>query len=151
MDKYHYIIDNLYLRRVIGRRDWTDYLNLSTKLLQKVTSARFACPALKELIRLGILECDRESKKGVKCRGYRFAEAWRGERFGSVKIKSRKFANHIEQVVNFTIAQTIAGRAEYQAVYDTLRSLKVDQEGASASAKLQNKYRKEIKRASEVD
>lgn len=142
VDKYHYIIDNLYLRRVIGRRDWTDYLNLSTKLLQKVTSARFACPALKKLVRLEILECDGESKRGVKCLGYRFAEAWRGERFGRVTIKSRKFAKHIEKVANSSIAETIDGRAEYQVVYDTLRRLKVDQQGACASAKLHHSGKK---------
>ncbi|MBD2720815.1 hypothetical protein [Hymenobacter armeniacus] len=74
IDKYHYILHKILQGRVLNREIGTDgYTQLHLRTLEEFLGGRYANPILKEMVKLGLIQCDYYYIEGVKSFGYRIA------------------------------------------------------------------------------
>jgi len=81
LDKVHYVLSKLYYSYMINGKDgvkWNEFINLHSKILERVLTCRKAKLVMDELVDSGILESDDLYIKGYKSYGYRYQDDYRG-------------------------------------------------------------------------
>lgn len=135
LDKYYYILDHIYTRRFMMRRENQDFVNINAKLLRIFIGKGCAKLFLEALVMEGILECDNVWKTGTKSRGFRFVEPYRSGRFRGVIISNKKFARHIDTLQRQHNERAIGDNAGLERIKTTVCSLTLDVKAARANAR----------------
>lgn len=99
LDKFHYVLDNLYLRKILTKKSkWTDFRPVHSKVLESIVTPQLSAKIKKLLVELGVLEQNKNFlyEAGVRAMEYRFAKRFRGTRFRAVPISDKKIARRVE-------------------------------------------------------
>jgi hypothetical protein len=99
LDKYHYLIDSLYLRKVINKKaKWTDYQPVNAKVLERIVTPQCAVAVKNDLVSVRVLEKSRiPYRVGSHSMSYRFADEFRDADFKLIPISDEKLIRRIER------------------------------------------------------
>ena len=128
-DKYHYLIDLLYLCRVIQKLNKTDYIPVNCDILEYFLTSKHAGLVKDNLVAAGVLETDGLYSRGKKSLGYRFAPEYRGK-FCRVPVNQDSFAEKIVAVHTKRSAEAIKGNPVFSHIYAWLKQVEIDVVGA---------------------
>lgn len=91
-EKVAYVIDAIYLKTVMHKKNRHEYINLHSVVLQSILGTHYAKNILDLLIKKNIIECDGKYHRGEKSFGYRFTRKyWESTFKKGITISPRMF------------------------------------------------------------
>jgi hypothetical protein len=148
-DKYHYLIDSLYLRKVINKQaKWTDYLSVNAKILERMVTPYCAATVKNDLVNVRVLEQSRKRYRiGKYSMSYRFTEEFRDAAFHLIPISDEKLIQRIERQRLCDISAATRAHAGRELIAASVERLTFDATGAREHS-LSTDYPSEDARAS---
>jgi hypothetical protein len=132
-DKLHYVINKIYVSTMRQNKvDWTDYVNLHSKILALILTTRFSPMIMRALRAVGVIECDHNYIPGEKSYGHRFTAGYRGEAFSEVPIEDGKFLGKLCDVGRQTLSKALQGHPGRQIINRCVREAEFDFRAATA-------------------
>lgn len=132
LDKYHYLIDNLRLRKVINKQaKWTDYMPVNAKILERMVTPQCAAVVKNDLVKVGVLERSRKLYRvGSHSLSYRFGEEFRDADFKLIPISDEKLIRRIERQRLSDISAATCAHAGRKLIAASVARLTFDATGA---------------------
>ena len=130
-DKYHFLLDSLYIRRILSEAKADEFLPVSVRILEQYLTTRHASAIKANLVTAGVLNTDGEFKQTKKCLGYRFAPEFRGT-FRAVPVNQESFARKIKNQNRNHASRVVGDCPALQHVFETLKKVTIDAAAAEA-------------------
>lgn len=128
LEKFYYVIDNLYLRIVTHHAEWETYLGLHSRILIKILTSRWASQVKTLLIETNILEKNPncEYRNGYYAKQYRFTEKFRGTPFRRVPATDLKLVERIQKAHEFHRIKSVGDNPAKLLIQKSLLSMSFD-------------------------
>jgi IS1 family transposase len=136
LSKCHYLIDHLYIWRLLRGDSWNDWVPINSEVLRDLFGTRYAAIVKSLLIRLGVIEVRKRDgretyQQGNRSKEYRFCLAYRGVPFHLVSASCSRLISRLkrwrEESSTF-VAQQNAGS---KLIYQSCHALKFDVQAAN--------------------